>query len=199
MKKLCLLISLCALAVGAAYADSGITLNFPSATTYYCAGGNCGFIGNNGGVSGEMSDTTDYITETFNTGQSYVDDLTGNFSVFNNFGGAPGTPYWNYVYVNNVLVAYFALYDCDFCNTLQLISGTVNFAPIDGNGTYTITIAPYQTTPSGNGWEQFSALNADGSPSTMLLSSPSVPEPSGWMMLGPAMLTLAGLRRKLMR
>lgn len=196
MRKVLLLVTLCLLAVGVSYADSGITVNYPSDNTYYCSATNgCGFMGANGGLSVPMWTTGDYITETFVTGQSEVSLLKANWGVVNSYGGAPGTFYENDIYLNGVFIGLFYLGDCDYCGTLMTIGGAAQFAPIVGNGTYTLRIELAQTADPGLGSEQFSTLTANGGASTAFLGTP---EPSSIALLGSGILGLAGvLRRRL--
>jgi hypothetical protein len=197
MRKSFLMVAFCLLAVGVIYAD--VTVNFPSNNTFYCsATDGCGFMGANGGLSAPMWTTGDFVTETFFTGQLLVNDLTANWGVVDDYGGNPGAFYENDVYINGVLVALFDLPDCNYCKTLLTVTGTINFAPIVGNGTYNLSIVLAQTAPGGDGSEWFSVLTTNGGASTTALSS--VPEPGSMVLLGSGVLGFAGLlRRKLLR
>jgi hypothetical protein len=192
------ILALCLLATGAAFADSGITVFFPSNTTFYCSQTNppCDFMGNNGGLTKPMWTAGDFVTETFFTGQPYVNDLTANWGVVDDYGGIPGANYENDIYINGVFVAYFLLGDCNYCSTLYTVTGTVDFAPIYGNGIYNLSVVLAQTAGGGAGSEWFSVLNSHGAASTAIFS-PS-PEPSSILLMGSGLLGLAGvIRRKL--
>lgn len=182
------------LAIGTAYGD--VTVNFPSDNTFFCSATNgCGFMGANGGLSLPMWTTGDFVTETFFTGQYGVTDLGLSIGVVDNYGGSPGTFYENDVYVNGVFVGAFLLPDCNYCGTLGLVSGTVNFPTIIGLGTYNLSIVLAQTAATGDGSEWFSELTPSGVASTATFS---VPEPSSVFLLGSGLLGLAGaVRRKL--
>jgi len=195
MRKACLVLVSLFLAVSAVYADTGVTVNFPSDTSFYCSATNgCGFIGSNGGVTAAMWTTGDFVTETFFTGQWGVNDLSAGFGVVDYYGGVPGATYENDVYINGTLVGYFLLPDCDFCGTLYTVSGTVYFPEIYGQGTYNLSIVLAQTAATGAGSEWFSSTTTDGSPSTALLSTP---EPGSMTLLGTGVLGVVGfLRRK---
>ncbi len=192
-------VALCLLTSGAAFAST-TTVNFPSDNTFYCSAVNgCGFMGANGGLSAPMWVTGDFITETFFTGDAFVNDLTANWGVVDNYGGSPGTMYENDVYINGVFVGDFFLPDCGYCHTLATVTGTATFAPIFGFGTYNVSIVLAQTAATGDGSEWFSVLNAARQQSTATFSS-VVPEPSSILLLGSGMVGIFGLvRRKLMR
>ncbi len=196
MRKVFVLLTISLLAVGVAFADTGITVNFPSDTSFYCSATNgCGFMGDNGGLTEPMWTTGDFVTETFFTGQQFVNDLTANWGVVDAYGGVPGANYENDVYINGVEVAYFLLGDCNYCDTLYTVNGTVDFAPIYGYGTYNISIVLAQTAAVGAGSQWFSTLTTNGGASTTLFST--TPEPGSIALLGSGMLGLAGvLRRK---
>lgn len=191
--------ALCLLAAGSAFADAGFTVPFPSNNTFYCSQTNppCDFMGNNGGLTQPMWTTGDFITETFFFSDTYVNDLTANWGVVDDFGGLPGAVYQNDVYINGVWVGYFFLDDCNYCKTLYTVTGTVDFAPIYGYGAYNLTIELAQTTPPGLGSEWFSVLNSAGEPSTAIFSP--TPEPSSILLLGSGLLGIVSVvRRKLM-
>ncbi|HME56736.1 MAG TPA: PEP-CTERM sorting domain-containing protein [Terracidiphilus sp.] len=192
--------ALCLLASGTAFANAGFAVPFPSNNTFYCSQTNppCDFMGNNGGLTQPMWTTGDFITETFFFSADGVNDLTANWGVVDYYGGNPGATYKNDVYINGVYVAYFLLTDCGYCKTLYTVTGTVDFAPIYGFGSYNLSVVLAQTAAGGAGSEWFSVLNSSGQASTAIFSA--TPEPSSILLLGSGLLGIAGIvRRKLMR
>lgn len=198
MRNICFLLTLCILAFGVAY-GADVTVDFPSATTYYCSASNgCGYM--TGGTSAPMWTTGDFITETFVTGQSMVTDLSVNFGIYDDYSGNPGATYEDDVFVNGIFVGSFLLPDCTTgCGGTPAfadVTGTVNFAAIFGAGTYNISIVLADTAPAHGGSQWFSTTTVESLASTATLSTP---EPGSLMLLGSGVFGMLGfLRRKLL-
>jgi len=179
--------------VSLAYADTTVT--FPSDNTFYCTSNGCDFFGNNNHQSGYMYTANDFLTEIFFTGQTSIHGLTYDWSVQDNLGGNPGANYENDVYINSVLVGSFLMPDCNYCGTTMEMVGVFNFAPIEGDGTYALSIVLAQTVPPGDGNEVFLA---PGSATLVDSGGGTTPEPSSLILLGTGVVGLAGwMRRKL--
>ena len=74
------------------------------------------------------------------------------------------------------------------------MGGTVYFAPIVGDGTYSLSVVLHQTAAGGAGSEWFSTTTTNGGASTALFSS--TPEPGSMVLLGSGVLGLAGVLRR---
>jgi hypothetical protein len=198
MKKALLLLAVLALFSSLALASSSVVVGFPSENTWYSSAGNgSDFMGNNGGFSAPLYTQGDYISQTFVTGQTYVNSLGVDWTLINYFGNNPGASYENDIYVNGAFVGYFLVNDCGFCSNLDLITGTVHFNPIYGFGTYTISVVLAQTAPVGGGSESFTEWNVAGAAATATLGTP---EPGSIALFGSSVVGLARmLRRKLSR
>ena len=196
MKKALLLLAIVALFPSLALASSSVVVGFPSDNTWYSSAGNgSDLMGNNGGFSAPMSTQGDSISQTFVTGQTWVNYLTVDWTLINYFGNNPGASYENDIYINGAFVGYFLVNDCGFCSNLDPITGTVSFNPIYGFGTYTISVVLAQTAPVGGGTESFTEWNAAGAAATATLGTP---EPGSIALFGSGVVGLAGmLRRKL--
>jgi len=177
-------------AVGLAYGDSIVT--FPSDTSFSCNTNTCDFMGNLGGQSEPLFTSGDFVSEIFFTGQTSIQSLAYDFSLINNLGGNPGNSYENDVYINNSLVGSFLVSDCGYCGSTQEYTGSFNFAPLEGDGTYALSIVLGQNVPLGGGNETF----LSGGSATL----GDVPEPSSLVLLASGVVGVAGaVRRKLVR
>jgi len=191
MKKLSvraifLMLTVSLFAVGLAYGDAVVT--FPSDTSFSCNVNACDFMGNLNHQSQPMFTSGDFVTEIFFTGQDSITALSYDFFLINNFGNNPGYSYLNDLYVNDVLVGSFLVPDSGYSGQTQEYTGTLNFAPLVGDGTYALSIVLGENVPGGDGNEIFTA------PGTVTLT----PEPGSLVLLGSGALGLAGmLRRKL--
>jgi len=183
-----LLLAFSFFAVGAAYADSIVA--FPSDTSFTCNINACDFMGNLGHQSEPLFTTGDFVTEIFFTGQQSISALKFDFFEQNNLGGNPGAYYENDIYVNNVAVGGFFISDCNYCGSTVEQAGYLSFAPLEGDGTYAITILLSQDVPTGDGNEIFLA------PGSVTLVDQGVPEPASLVLLGSGALGLAGMLRR---
>ncbi len=190
VRAVLLLMAISCFAVGLAHADVAVT--FPSDNSFYCTVNGCDFVGNNGHQTGFFYTAGDFVTEIFFTGQTSITGLSYDFFFIDDLGGNPGAHYENDVYVNNTLVGSFLVADCGYCDTQMEVLGAFSFAPLEGDGTYALSIVLAETVPSGDGSYAFLA------PGTAVLQSGgTTPEPGTLALLGSGVIGLAGwIRRK---
>ena len=186
VRAILLVLTLSCLAVGVSYGDTIVT--FPSDTSFTCNANACDFMGNLNHQSEPLYTAGDFVTEIFFTGQQSVQSLSYDFSLINGFGGNPGNSYENDVYINNMLVGSFLVPDCAFCNSQQEYKGQFNFSPLEGDGTYALSIILGVNVPADGGNEIFLA------PGSATLGD--VPEPGTLVLLGSGALGLAGVVRR---
>ncbi len=186
VRTILLSLSLACFAAGAAYGDTVVT--FPSDTSFTCNVNACDFMGNLNHQSEPLFTSGDFVTEIFFTGQDSVQSLSYDFSLINNFGNNSGHSYQNDVYINDLLVGSFLVPDCDYCGTTQEYAGSFNFSPLQGDGTYALSIVLGENVPIGDGNETFLA------PGSATLGD--VPEPSSLVLMGSGALGLAGVLRR---
>jgi len=186
VRAIFLMVALSFFAVGLAYGDTIVT--FPSDTSFSCNVNACDFMGNLGGQSEPLFTSGDFVTEIFFTGQQSIGSLTYDFSLINDLGGNAGHSYTNNVYVNDSLVGSFLVPDCGYCGSTQEYTGTFNFAPLEGDGTYALSIVLGENVPGGDGNETFLSGGS--------ANLGDVPEPSSIVLLGSGALGLAGVIRR---
>jgi len=191
VRAVLLVLAISCLAVNLAHADAVVT--FPSDGSFYCNINGCDFFGNNGHQSAPFFTAGDFFTEIFFTGQPSIHGFSYDFFVIDNLGGNPGAQYENDVYINSVLVGSFSVGDCNYCGTEMELKGSFNFAPIEGDGTYALSVDLADTVPSGDGNETFVAPGS----ATLIDSGGTTPEPSSIFLLGSGAFGLIGwMRRK---
>lgn len=186
VRVLFLTVAVSLFAVGVAYGDAIVT--FPSDTSFTCNSNACDFMGNLNHQSEPLFTSGDFITEIFFTGQQSIQSLSYDFSLINNLGNNSGHSYENDLYVNDVMVGSFLVPDCGYCGTTQEYKGSFNFAPLEGDGTYALSIVLGENVPGGDGNETFLA------PGSVTLSD--VPEPGSLVLLGSGALGVAGMLRR---
>jgi len=181
-----MLIAICCMGTASARADATVT--FPSSNTWYSsAGSGSGLMGDNGDQSAPLFTASDYISESFFTGQPSVNSLSLSLQLVNYFGNNPGSNYENDIYVNGVNVANFLVADCGFCGSIQTINlPTTSFSPINGGGTYQLEIDLANSAPAGGGAEWF----LSGGSAT--LGGMVVPEPASLVLLASGVLGVLG-------
>jgi len=191
MKKLSvrvifLMLTVSLFAVGLAYGDTIVT--FPSDTSFTCNVNACDFMGNLNHASESLFTSGDFVTEIFFTGQQSIASVSYDFFLINNLGNNPGYSYQNDLFVNDVLIGSFLVPDCGYCGSTQEYKGTFNFSPLEGDGTYALSIVLGENVPGGDGNETFLA------PGSVALSD--VPEPGSLVLLGSGALGVAGMLRR---
>jgi PEP-CTERM motif len=205
LKKIVLLVALCALTSTVALATMHSTLvgmgwppngddpvtnvPFPTAGDAYCSFTNgCGTIPS-GGQTASMWTTGDYvISAVFTLPTNDVTDLTANWT-FQDFLRGGNNETW-YVYVNGVVVAGAIVPDCGYCGLTGTVTGTVTFpgiAPVAGG--YQVELVLQNTIPGGGG----SAAWLDGGITGLSYASP---EPGSLLLFGSGIVGLAGLLRR---
>ena len=184
VRAMFLMLTVLFFAVGLAYGDTVVT--FPSDTSFTCNVNACDFMGNLNHQSEPLFTSGDFVTEIFFTGQESVAGLSYDFFLQNNLGNNSGHSYLNDVYVNDVLVGNFLVPDCGYCGSTQEYKGTFNFSPLEGDGTYALSIVLGENVPSGDGNEIFLA------PGSVTLT----PEPGSLVLLGSGALGVAGMLRR---
>ena len=186
VRVMLLFLTLSCFVVGVAYGDTMVT--FPSDNSFSCNANACDFMGNLNSQSEPLYTAGDFVTEIFFTGQQAINSFSYDFSLLNGFGGNPGASYENDLYVNNVLVGNFLVPDCGYCNEQQEYKGQFNFSPLEGDGTYALSIVLGVNVPGDGGNEIFLA------PGSATLGD--VPEPGSLVLLGSGALGLAGVVRR---
>ena len=175
-----------------ALAHADVVAAFPSDDSFSCNIGICLFLGDNGGQSVAFFTAGDFVSQTFFTGQTSITGLSYDFFLIDTLGLNPGAEYQTGIYINDVLVGSFLVPDCNSCGSRMEFSGNLNFAAIEGDGTYAVSIALVDTVPHGDSSFVFLAPGSI----TLKDGNATTPEPGTFVLLGSGILGMAGWIRR---
>jgi len=211
LRGLILVVTLCALAIGVASANSFEPLGkftvssltpanlvtasvpFPTAGDSYLSQTNGSGTIPSGGETDYMWTAGDWVASSvFVLPTSSVTGLSANWN-FEDFLGGGNTETW-YVLVNGIAVAQAILPDDSYNGDILNVSGSVSFAGIaPASGGYQVTLVLQNSVPFGGG----SVAWLDGGVTGLTYEANHVvPEPGSLVLLGSGVVGLAGLLRR---